>query len=119
MVTELQPISVIFSLPTTNITQVRDAMAKGPVSAIALSQDDKTQLDAGALIVVNNQAYLSSGTVQLKAQFPNPQRRLWPGMFVNVQLVTSTMRDALTISFNAIEQGPHGQFVFGGWPGPQ
>ena len=112
VVTELQPISVIFSLPTTNIAQVRDAMAKGQVSAIALSQDDKTQLDAGALVVVNNQADPGSGTVELKAQFPNPQRRLWPGMFVNVQLVTSTVRDGLTIPFNAIEQGPQGQFVF-------
>ena len=112
VVTELQPICVIFSLPTTNIAQLRDAMAKGPVSAIALSQDDKTQLDAGALVVVNNQADPGSGTVELKAQFPNPQRRLWPGMFVNVQLVTSTVRDGLTIPFNAIEQGPHGQFVF-------
>ena len=112
MVTELQPISVIFSLSTTNMAQVRDAMAKGQVSAVALSQDDKTQLDAGALVVVNNQADAGSGTVELKAQFPNPQHRLWPGTFVNVQLVTSTVRDGLTIPFNAIEQGPQGQFVF-------
>ena len=112
VVTELQPISVIFSLSTTNMAQVRDAMAKGQVSAVALSQDDKTQLDAGALVVVNNQADAGSGTVELKAQFPNPQHRLWPGTFVNVQLVTSTVRDGLTIPFNAIEQGPQGQFVF-------
>jgi multidrug efflux system membrane fusion protein len=111
VVTQLQPISVIFTLPTISISEVQDAMAKGPVQAIAFSQDDKTQLDVGSLVVVNNQANPGSGTVQLKADFPNPKRHLWPGEFVNVQLVVSTQHNGLTIPLNAIEQGPDGRRV--------
>jgi len=112
VVTQVQPISVIFTLATTSIPEVQDAMAKGPVEAIAFSQDGKTQLDTGALLVVNNQADPGSGTVQLKAQFPNQQRHLWPGTFVNVRLVTSTQHDGLTIPLDAIQQGPQGRVVF-------
>ena len=111
VVTQLQPISVIFTLPTISISDVQDAMAKGPVQAIAFSQDDKTQLDVGSLVVVNNQANPGSGTVQLKADFPNPQRHLWPGEFVNIQLVISTEHNGLTIPLNAIQQGPDGRRV--------
>jgi membrane fusion protein, multidrug efflux system len=111
VVAQLQPISVIFTLPTINISEVQDAMAKGPVQAIAFSQNDKTQLDVGSLVVVNNQANPGSGTVQLKADFPNPQRHLWPGEFVNIELVISTEHNGLTIPLNAIQQGPDGRRV--------
>jgi membrane fusion protein, multidrug efflux system len=111
VVTQIQPISVIFTLPTIGIPEVQDAMAKGPVQAITFSQDDKTQLDVGSLVVVNNQANPGSGTVQLKADFPNPKRHLWPGEFVNVQLVISTEHNGLTIPLNAIQQGPEGRRV--------
>jgi membrane fusion protein, multidrug efflux system len=111
VVAQLQPISVIFTLPTIRIPEVQDAMAKGPVQAIAFSQDDKTQLDVGSLVVVNNQANPGSGTVQLKADFPNPKRHLWPGQFVNMQLVISTEHNGLTIPLNAIQQGPDGRRV--------
>ena len=108
LVTQLQPISVIFTLPTTSIPEVQDAMAKGTVQAIAFSQDDRTQLDVGSLLVVNNQADPGSGTIQLKAEFPNPQHQPWPGEFVNVQLVLSTLHDGLTIPLDAIQQGSAG-----------
>jgi len=111
VVTQLRPISVIFTLPTTSITEVQDAMAKGSVQAIAFSQDDRTQLGAGSLLVVNNQADPGSGTIQLKAEFPNPQHHLWPGEFVNVQLVISTQHNGLTIPLDAIQQGPQGRRV--------
>ncbi|MFZ0210055.1 MAG: efflux RND transporter periplasmic adaptor subunit [Roseiarcus sp.] len=110
-VTQLQPISVIFALPTTSIPEVQDAMAKGTVQAIAFSQDDRTQLDVGNLLVVNNQADPGSGTIQLKAEFPNSQHHLWPGEFVNVQLVISTLRNGLTVPLDAIQQGPEGRRV--------
>ena len=112
VVTQVQPISVIFTLATTNIAEVQSAMAKGPLQAGAFSQDDTTQLDTGSLLVVNNQADPGSGTVQLKAVFPNQQRQLWPGTFVNVRLVTSTQHDGLTVPLDAVLQGPQGQFVF-------
>ena len=112
VVTQIQPISVIFTLATTSIPEVQNAVAKGPLQAIAFSQDDKTQLDTGNLLVVNNQADPGSGTVQLKAEFPNQQRQLWPGTFVNVRLVLSTQHDALTVPLDAVQQGPQGQVVF-------
>jgi multidrug efflux system membrane fusion protein len=112
VVTEVQPISVIFTVATMSIPEVQDAVAKGPLQAIAYSQDDKTQLDTGSLLVVNNQADPSSGTVQLKAVFPNQQRQLWPGTFVSVRLVLSTQHDALTVPLDAVQQGPQGRVVF-------
>ena len=112
VVTQVQPISVIFTLATTNISEVQAAMANGPLQAMAWSQDDKTQLDVGQLAVVNNQADPGSGTIQLKAVFPNQQHKLWPGTFVNVRLVIATEHDALTVPLDAIQQGPQGSFVF-------
>jgi membrane fusion protein, multidrug efflux system len=112
VVAQVQPISVIFTLATTDIPEVQAAMAKGPLQAMAWSQDDKTQLDVGQLAVVNNQADTGSGTIQLKAVFPNQQRKLWPGTFVNVRLVIATEHNAPTVPLDAIQQGPQGSFVF-------
>jgi multidrug efflux system membrane fusion protein len=112
VVTQVQPISVIFTLPMDDIPGVQDALAKGPLKTIAFSQDGKTQLDTGQLLLVDNQADPTSGTVRLKALFPNPQRRLWPGTFVNVRLITSVQQNGLTVPLDAIQQGPQGQFVF-------
>ena len=112
VVTQIQPISVIFTLATTNISEVQAAMADGPLQAMAWSQDDKTELDVGQLAVLNNQADPGSGTIQLKAVFPNQQRKLWPGTFVNVRLVVTTVHNALTVPLDAIQQGPQGSFVF-------
>jgi len=112
VVTQLQPISVIFTLPMADIPAVQDALAKGPLETIAFSQDGKTQLDTGQLLLVDNQADPTSGTVRLKAIFPNQQRRLWPLTFVNVRLVTSVEHNGLTVPLDAIQQGPQGQFVF-------
>jgi multidrug efflux system membrane fusion protein len=112
VVTQVQPISVIFTLPTADIPDVQDALAKGSVKAIALSQDGKTELDTGQLSVVDNQADPSSGTVRLKALFPNQHRRLWPGTFVNVRVVTAVQHDGLTVPLDAVQEGPQGQYVF-------
>lgn len=112
VITQVQPISVIFTLATASIPEIQNALAKGPLETIAFGQDDKTQLDAGTLLLVDNQADPASGTVRLKALFPNQQRRLWPGTFVNVQLVLSTQRNGLTVPLDALQQGPQGQVVF-------
>jgi membrane fusion protein, multidrug efflux system len=112
VITQVQPISVIFTLATTNILEVQAAMANGPLQATAWSQDDKTQLDVGQLAVVNNQADPNSGTIQLKAVFPNQPRKLWPGTFVNIRLVIATEHNALAVPLDAIQQGPEGSFVF-------
>jgi multidrug efflux system membrane fusion protein len=114
VVTELQPIGVVFTLSTQSLPDVQAAMAKQKeaLQAIAFSQDGKTKLDTGSLLVVNNQADPGSGTVQLKAQFPNHERQLWPGAFVNAQLVLSTQKNGLTIPLDAIQQGPQGPIAY-------
>src|SRR5271168_4290004 len=109
---QVQPISVVFTLPNANITPVQEAMARGPVQATVYDQSGTKELDVGALLAINNTAASTSGTVQLKAIFPNEHRQLWPGTFVNVDLTTSVVHDALTVPTNALQQNNKGQFVF-------
>jgi multidrug efflux system membrane fusion protein len=112
VVNQVQPISVMFTLAAADIPKVQDALAKGPVKAIALNQDGKAELDTGTLAAIDNQANISSGTIQLKGIFPNSHNRLWPGMFVSVRVVTQVEDNGLTVPLDAVQQGPQGQYVF-------
>jgi multidrug efflux system membrane fusion protein len=112
VVNQIQPISAMFTLPASDIPEVQDALAKGPVKVVALSADGKTEIDTGTLAAIDNQANTTSGTISLKAIFPNPHHRLWPGMFVNVRVVTKVQDNALTVPLDAVQQGPQGQYVF-------
>jgi membrane fusion protein, multidrug efflux system len=112
VINQVQPISVMFTLAAADIPKVQEALAKGPVKAIALSADGKTELDTGTLAAIDNQANTASGTIGLKATFPNPDRKLWPGMFVNVRVVTQVQDNGLTVPLDAVQQGPQGQYVF-------
>ncbi len=112
VINQVQPITVMFTLGAADIPEVQEALAQGPVKAIALSADGKTELATGTLAAMDNQANTTSGTIQLKAIFPNPHHRLWPGMFVNVRVVTQVQANGLTVPLDAIQQGPQGQFVF-------
>ena len=112
VLTQVQPISVVFTLPNADIAAVQEAMARGPVQATVYDQSGRKQLDVGKLLAINNQATTTSGTVQLKAIFPNEHRQLWPGTFVNVDLTTSVVPNALTIPTNALQQNNNGQFVY-------
>lgn len=110
--TQVQPIAVLMTLPAADIAQVQDALAAGKVAAVAYDQAGNKALDTGQLLLVNNQADPATGTVQLKALFPNLQRRLWPGTFVNVELTTSVAKVALTVPADAVQQGPQGAFIY-------
>jgi membrane fusion protein, multidrug efflux system len=112
VINQVQPISVIFTLAAVDTPAVQDALAKGAVRAIALSADGKTALDTGTLTAINNQANASSGTISLRAVFPNANRRLWPGMFVNVRIVMQIENNGVTVPLDAVQQGPQGQYVF-------
>jgi multidrug efflux system membrane fusion protein len=112
VINQVQPITVMFTLAAADIPDVQEALAKGPVRAIALSADGKTELDTGTLAAIDNQANTTSGTITLKAIFPNPDRKLWPGMFVNVRVITQVQDNGLTVPLDAIQQGPQGQYVF-------
>jgi multidrug efflux system membrane fusion protein len=112
-ITQIQPISVVFTLPQTDVPAVQQAMAKGQLKTIAYGQDDHTKLGEGTLLLVNNAISQSSGTVQLKATFPNANRALWPGEFVNVSLVVSVQHNGVTVPLTALQQGQSGTFVYG------
>ena len=112
VINQVQPISVAFTLAAADIPKVQNALRRGSVEAIALSADGRTELDKGTLAAIDNQANTNSGTIALKAIFPNSARRLWPGMFVNVRVVTETAENGLTVPLDAVQQGPQGQYVF-------
>jgi multidrug efflux system membrane fusion protein len=112
VLTQMQPIAVVFTLPAADIPAVQAALAKGPVEAMVYDQRGTRRLDTGSLLLINNQADPATGTVQLKAIFPNQQRQLWPGTFVNAELTTAVVRDALTVPTDALQQDDKGQFVY-------
>ena len=111
-ITQIQPISVDFTLPQQDVPAVQTAMAKGSLTAIAYGQDDHTELGQGTLLLVDNRINQSSGTAQLKATFPNENRALWPGEFVNVRLTVAVRHDGITVPLSALQQGQSGEMVY-------
>src|SRR5215207_5097938 len=111
-VAQIQPISLIFTLPQTTFAQVQQQTAKGPLTVFAYSQDDKTELDQGTLELIDNQILQTTGTIRLRADFPNAKRQLWPGQLLNARLLVDTRHDGLTIPASAVQQGPNGSYVY-------
>jgi multidrug efflux system membrane fusion protein len=111
-VTQIQPISIIFTLPETTFGEIQAQMAKGPLKVLAYSQDDKTELDQGTLELIDNQILQTTGTIRLRANFPNVRRMLWPGELVNARLLLETRPNGLTIPPGAVQQGPNGSYVY-------
>ena len=112
VVTQLQPISVAFSLPQQHLVTVNQAMAKGEVQVAALDADGKTVWEEGALSVVDNRIDVQTGTIRLKATFANPERKLWPGQFVNVRVRLDTYRDGNIVPAAAIQRNGSGTFAY-------
>jgi membrane fusion protein, multidrug efflux system len=111
-VTQIQPISIIFTLPETTFGEIQAQMAKGPLKVLAYSQDDRTELDQGTLELIDNQILQTTGTIRLRANFPNARRMLWPGELVNARLLLETRHNGLTIPPGAVQQGPNGSYVY-------
>jgi multidrug efflux system membrane fusion protein len=112
MVTQIEPISVIFSLPEEHFAQLSEALQQGPVTALALAREDAKELDTGTVALIDNQIDPTTGTLRVKATLPNRQRRLWPGEFVNMRVLTRVQKQALTIPTSALERGPDGVFTY-------
>jgi membrane fusion protein, multidrug efflux system len=114
VVTQLDPISLIFTLPETVLPQIQrqQEKTKTPLPVLAYSQDDTAQLDQGVLGLVNNEILQTTGSIQLKANFPNKSRRLWPGELVNARLLLDTRHNGLTVAASAVQQGPNGAYVY-------
>jgi len=111
VITEVQPISVVFTLPQQQLNDIRKNEGTA-LTAIAFTTDGKSELDRGTLQVIDNQIDPATGTVRLKAEFPNAKTQMWPGQFVNVRLLVETLKQALTVPAQAIQRGPNGTFVY-------
>jgi multidrug efflux system membrane fusion protein len=112
VVTQVQPIACIFTLPEEALPVLNRALEDGAVSVAALSRDGKTELDRGTVGLVDNQIDQSTGTIRVKATFPNPHDALWPGEFINARVLIRTERNALTVPSPAIQRGPDGMFTY-------
>ncbi len=112
VITQLQPIAVLFSLPQQQITRANAAAAKGMLSVDVFGNDGVTVIDTGSLTGIDNQVDQTTGTVKVKAEFPNPNYQLWPGQFVNVRLKVETLKDAMVVPTSAVQRGPAGTFSY-------
>lgn len=115
VITQQQPITVIYTLPQDNLPAVLKRMQSGeriPVEALDRDQNQKSPLGNGVLLTIDNQIDTATGTVRLKAQFPNDDGRLFPNQFVNVRMLIDVRRDATTVPSAALQRGARGQFVY-------
>jgi multidrug efflux system membrane fusion protein len=112
IITQLQPIAVQFSLPQQQIVRVNAASAKGALSVDVFGNDGITVVDSGKLTGIDNQVDPTTGTLKLKAEFPNTSFQLWPGQFVNVRLKVETLAQAIVIPTSAVQRGPAGTFSY-------
>lgn len=112
VINEIRPINVLFTLPQQQLAQVNSAKAAGTVTVDALDADGKSVLDHGTLQVVDNQVDQTTGTVRMKAEFPNASLQLWPGQFVNVRILIQTLQQVVVIPTQAVQRGPAGAFAY-------
>jgi multidrug efflux system membrane fusion protein len=112
VITQLQPIAVLFTLPEDSLLNVSQHMHKGTLPVEAYSRDDQTKLATGKLLTIDNQIDQTTGTGRLKAMFDNPNDELWPNQFVNVRLLLETHKNSITIPSVAVQSGPEGSYVF-------
>jgi multidrug efflux system membrane fusion protein len=111
VITQLKPISVFFNLPQQDLPELSRGMTEGQLTIDALGPDGRT-LDKGKVLVLDNQVDQTTGTVRLKAEFPNNRLQLWPGQFVNVRLLIDTLRQVIVVPTAAVQRGPNGNYVY-------
>src|SRR5499426_2484264 len=112
VINQITPINVTFSVPEQNLADIRRHMAAGSLKVAAQFQSDEGRPEQGNLVFVDNAVDRTTGTIKLKAEFKNGDRRLWPGQFINVALVLSTQSDAVVVPSEAVQVGQEGQHVF-------
>jgi len=112
VITQLQPISVLFSLPQQALPELNRGLAEGVLPVAALGADGKAALDRGKVVVIDNQVDQTTGTVKIKGEFSNANLQLWPGQFVNIQLRIDTLRQVVVVPTAAVQRGPTGPFVY-------
>ncbi len=111
-ITQVMPIGVLFTLPQRDLGTTVAALSRGPVAIDIPASDGASLLARGTLQSIDNQIDVTTGTVKLKATFPNTDRKLWPGQFVSVRVVVETLTDAKVVPASAIRRGISGNFVY-------
>jgi membrane fusion protein, multidrug efflux system len=109
---QVQPIAVTFTLPQDSLSAITQAMGKHPLEVVAYASDDKTELDQGTLLTVDNAINVATGTIKAKATFPNRQHALWPGQFVHARLQIGIETGVVAVPSEAIQHGPDGLYVY-------
>jgi multidrug efflux system membrane fusion protein len=112
VITQVQPIAVLFTLPEDNLQEVIQHMKSGDLGVEAFSRDDQSKLASGKLVTVDNQIDPTTGTVRFKAAFANQDLSLWPNQFVNIRLMLSTRQNAIVVPLAAIQRGTQGSYVY-------
>jgi membrane fusion protein, multidrug efflux system len=112
VITQVQPVATLFTLPEDSLPEVIQHMKNEELGVEAYSRDDTTKLASGKLLTINNQIDPTTGTVQLKAEFPNSDLSLWPNQFVNVRLMLTVRKDAIVVPLAAIQRGTQGTYVY-------
>ena len=111
ILTQLRPISVFFNLPQQNLPELTRSLSEGTLPIDALGADGNP-IDRGKVLVLDNQVDQTTGTVKLKAEFPNDHLQLWPGQFINVRVLIDTLREVVVVPTAAVQRGPNGPYVY-------
>lgn len=112
VVAQVQPIFATFNMPQTELPRVAEAASRAPLSATAFARDGDIAVDHGTLQLIDNQIDPASGTVRVKISFPNAERKLWPGQFVNLQLRIGMVKNGIAVPARVIQRGDNGPFAF-------
>lgn len=111
-ITQMNPISVAFAVSQDDLAEILEENARQPLQVVAMTRDGKKQIASGTLSFIDSQVSAGSGQIQLKAQFNNDDRQLWPGELVRTRVLLNTQRDATVVPVTAVQQGPKGAFVY-------
>jgi multidrug efflux system membrane fusion protein len=111
-ITQVQPIAVVFTAPEQRLSDINSALKSGPLEVTAFSSDGQKRLGEGSLELVDNQVDTASGTIKLKASFPNRDNALWPGLSVTTRLLVSTVENVVVVPDAAVQRGPDGLFAY-------
>ena len=112
VITQIRPISVVFTLPEQSLPQIQKQSQGGGLEVLATDRDNTTVLDRGKVAVIDNEIDPTTGTIRIKATFPNDNQQLWPGQFINTRLLLLTRTNALVVPEAVVQRGPKGAFVF-------
>jgi multidrug efflux system membrane fusion protein len=111
-INQIYPIYVTFSVPENRLPEVKKYMAVGKLAVMAAPSSEPDRPETGVVTFVDNKVDNTTGTIKLKATFPNGNGRLWPGQFVNVVLRLTTLPSAIVVPVRAVQTGPSGEFAY-------